>query len=63
MCMTCGCMMPENDMGNPNNITLETLRKAAKVGGAKNIKQVMATMTKTYQKKVKGTPADSSPIQ
>ncbi|MFH1382978.1 MAG: hypothetical protein ABIH70_08850 [Chloroflexota bacterium] len=63
MCMTCGCMMPENDMGNTNNITLETLRKAAKAAGARSIKQVMATMTKTYQKKVKDTPADSAPIQ
>lgn len=55
-------MQPDNDMGNPNNITTETLRKAAKAGGAKNIKQVMDTMMKTYQKKVKGTPADSAPI-
>ena len=23
MCMTCGCMMPEDSMGNADNITLE----------------------------------------
>ena len=48
MCMTCGCMMPENDMGNPDNITLGTIRKAAKAGGAKTVHDVMATMIKTY---------------
>ena len=54
--------MPENTMGDPDNITLETLRKAAKSGGAKNIKEVMATMLETYNKKVKGTPADTKPV-
>ncbi len=62
MCLTCGCMMPDNDMGTPDNITTGTLRKAAKAAGAKNIKQVMDTMMKTYQKKVKGTPADTEPV-
>lgn len=30
MCLNCGCGMPEDDMGNPDNITMQTLRKAAK---------------------------------
>ncbi len=63
MCMTCGCMMPENDMGNPDNITLGTLRKAAKAGGAQNVHDVMETMMKTYNQKVKNTPADKEPIK
>ena len=56
MCWNCGCMMPDNDMGNPDNITTGKIIKAAKAGGNKNVKQVMETMIKTYQKKVKGTP-------
>ncbi len=62
MCLTCGCGMPENDMGNPDNITLDTLRRAAKAAGAKNIKQVMETFDKTYREKVKGKPAETKPI-
>lgn len=29
MCYNCGCQMPNNDMGKPENITNETFRKAA----------------------------------
>jgi hypothetical protein len=62
MCMNCGCMRPEDIHGNPENITLETIRKAAKAGKAKTIKEVMATMIETYNKKVKGTPADTKAV-
>ena len=37
MCWNCGCMMPDDDHGNPDNITTETLRKAAKAGGMKSL--------------------------
>jgi len=30
MCYTCGCGMPDNDQGNPDNITNEDFIKAAK---------------------------------
>jgi hypothetical protein len=30
MCYNCGCVMPNNDMGNPNNITNKTFEEAAK---------------------------------
>jgi hypothetical protein len=30
MCYNCGCGMPNNDMGNPNNITNKTFEEAAK---------------------------------
>ncbi len=33
MCYNCGCNMPDDDMGNPDNITSETIRKAAKASG------------------------------
>lgn len=33
MCFNCGCEMPEDEMGNPNNITEEDFQKAAQAGG------------------------------
>ena len=33
MCYNCGCQMPDNDMGNPNNITNKTFQEAAKAAG------------------------------
>ena len=30
MCYNCGCGMPNNDMGNPANITNKTFEEAAK---------------------------------
>ena len=29
MCYNCGCGMPNNDMGNPKNITTKTFKEAA----------------------------------
>lgn len=33
MCYNCGCQMPDNDMGNPKNITNKTFEEAAKASG------------------------------
>ncbi len=33
MCYNCGCQMPDNDMGNPDNITNKTFEEAAKAAG------------------------------
>lgn len=33
MCYNCGCQMPDNDMGNPDNITEQAFIKAAKAAG------------------------------
>jgi hypothetical protein len=33
MCYNCGCKMPDNDMGNPKNITNKTFEEAAKAAG------------------------------
>ncbi len=30
MCYNCGCEMPDDDMGNPKNITTKTFEEAAK---------------------------------
>ncbi len=62
MCWNCGCMMPDDDMGNPDNITTEKLRTAARAGGNKNIHQLMENMEKTYNEKITNTPDDTQPI-
>ncbi len=33
MCYNCGCQMPNNDMGNPKNITNKTFEEAARAMG------------------------------
>jgi hypothetical protein len=33
MCYNCGCGMPNNDMGHPENITNKTFEEAAKAMG------------------------------
>ena len=33
MCYNCGCQLPDNDMGNPKNITNKTFEEAAKASG------------------------------
>jgi hypothetical protein len=33
MCLSCGCHKPMDDHGNPDNITIEDLRKAAEAAG------------------------------
>jgi len=33
MCYNCGCQQPDNDMGNPKNITNKTFEEAAKAAG------------------------------
>ena len=33
MCYNCGCQMPDNDMGDPKNITNKTFEEAAKASG------------------------------
>jgi len=55
-------MMPDNDMGDPNNITTATLRKAAKAGGNRNLKELMENVIATYEQMFKGTPEETEPI-
>jgi hypothetical protein len=62
MCWNCGCMMPDKDMGNPDNITTDTLINAAQAGGNRDLKELMANMIKTYNAKIKGTPKDTEPV-
>lgn len=62
MCWNCGCMNPDDDHGNPNNITTETLRRAAQAGGQKSVHEVIQNMNDCHDIKVHDTPADSQPV-
>ncbi|MDO8637713.1 MAG: hypothetical protein Q7R34_16010 [Dehalococcoidia bacterium] len=62
MCWNCGCMMPDDPMGSPDNLTTEKLRKAVKAGGNKNLKELVENFNKTYKKKIKDTPVDTAVI-
>lgn len=62
MCWNCGCLMPDDSMGSRYNITTEMLRRAAKAGGNRTIKELMENVIRTYETKIKGTPADTEPI-
>jgi hypothetical protein len=33
VCYNCGCKMPDNDMGDPKNITNKTFEEAARAAG------------------------------
>ena len=52
MCLSCGCGEPNNDHGNPDNITLDDLRKAAKAANidpeqaADNVHEAASQMKK-----------------
>lgn len=62
MCWNCGCMLPDDDHGNPDNLTTERMRKAAKAGGSETIHKMMDNLVATYEQKVMGTPADVTPV-
>lgn len=52
MCLNCGCQMWDDDMGNPNNLTLSDLAKAAKASDQdaettlKHLKEAMEKISK-----------------
>ncbi len=62
MCWNCGCMQPDDDHGNPDNITTETLQKAARAGGPDSIHHLMDNMNEIYKGKIKGTNVDTQPV-
>lgn len=46
MCLTCGCMQPENDHKDHRNITFTDLKEAGNYSGL-DLKSTVATMIKT----------------
>lgn len=51
MCYNCGCGMPDDDMGDPNNITEETFKKAAQASGT-TIEQVKKNALEMLKKQL-----------
>ncbi len=51
MCYNCGCRMSENNMGNPDNITEETIKKAAEASGQK-VEDAKKNMLEMLKKQV-----------
>ncbi len=49
MCYKCGCGMPNNDMGNPKNITSKTFEEAAKAMG-QSVKDAKTNARELLQK-------------
>lgn len=48
MCLNCGCMMPDDDMGNKDNITLTDLAKGA-IANNQDGKTTLENMHKTLE--------------
>jgi hypothetical protein len=53
MCMNCGCMEPNDEHGNPANITLEEMRKAAEANG-QSLDETISNIDRTYREEVEG---------
>lgn len=51
MCYNCGCGMPNDDMGNANNITEETIKKAADASG-QTVEDAKKNMLELLQKQL-----------
>lgn len=51
MCYNCGCGMPDDDMGDPKNITEKTIEEAAKASG-QSIEDAKKNMLELLQKQV-----------
>ena len=46
MCLTCGCMLPHEDHGNADYLTIEDLEKSAKIDGI-DLDEAVERLTKT----------------
>ena len=49
MCYNCGCQMPDNDMGNPKNITNKTFHDAAKAA-SQSVEEAKKNLLELLQK-------------
>jgi hypothetical protein len=52
VCYTCGCGMPDEDMGDPRNITNKTFEEAAKAAG-ETTKEAKKNALKLLEKTLK----------
>ena len=46
MCLTCGCMLPHEDHGNEDYLTIEDLEKSAQIDGI-DLDEAVERLTKT----------------
>lgn len=51
VCYNCGCGMPDDNMGNQDNITVETIKKAAEASG-QTVEDAKKNMLEILQKQV-----------
>lgn len=64
MCYNCGCGMPNNDMGNPKNLTTKTFQDAAramKQGNEEALKNTRELIDKVLAAKEQKTEKDWRP--
>lgn len=57
MCYNCGCNLPNDDMGNKDNITNQTLTHLGEHWG-KNLKETQQMVFETLQKELNGEKVD-----
>lgn len=48
MCLTCGCMLPHEDHGNPDYLLIEHLEKSAKIDGI-DLDEAVQRLIKTVE--------------
>ena len=48
MCLTCGCMLPHEDHGNADYLTIEDLEKSAKIDGI-DLDEAVERLAKTVE--------------
>lgn len=48
MCLTCGCMLPHEDHGEPDHLLIEHLEKSAKLDGV-SLDEAVDRLVKTVQ--------------
>lgn len=64
MCYNCGCQMPNNDVGNPKNITNKTFEEAAEAMGQsvkKSKKNALELLEKVLAAKEESTDKNWKP--
>lgn len=49
MCVNCGCRMPADDMGNPDNLTTAVLAKAALAGNDGNASDFLTKVKQGFE--------------
>lgn len=48
MCLTCGCMQPHDNHGNPDYLTIEDLERSAKADSM-NLDEALQNLVKTVE--------------